>query len=135
MKASTRRLLQRLQLKRERTAARAAREPERIRAAWLAHWRHERRRLRLGNRFMVGPVFPELRPPPAHLAGACCCASTRSGPCQRQDLNPRNGRCPAHGGRSTGPRTAAGLAAAAANLANHPMRSRVVDPLQGDQAP
>ena len=44
-------------------------------------------------------------------AAGCCCARTRVGaPCK--NLAMRNGRCRMHGGASTGPKTALGLARA-----------------------
>jgi len=44
-----------------------------------------------------------------------CCAKTRNGPpCKRKAM--LNGRCPNHGGLSTGPKTAKGKKRALANL-------------------
>jgi hypothetical protein len=51
--------------------------------------------------------------------GQRCEARTRNGtPCQRPG-NKINGRCKLHGGRSTGPRTAEGIARLAASKATH----------------
>jgi hypothetical protein len=59
------------------------------------------------------PVFP---PFPEECRGLACDAKTRKGtPCKRTDLY-ENGRCPLHGGLSTGPRTAEGRQRSAANL-------------------
>jgi hypothetical protein len=58
------------------------------------------------------PVWP---PYPVDLVWLSCGARTRAGtPCKRPVLLPA-GRCRLHGGRSTGPRTAAGKARSAAN--------------------
>ncbi len=55
------------------------------------------------------PVFPE------DLRGLTCGAKTRKGaPCKRRDVY-ASGRCPLHGGLSTGPRTAEGKARVALN--------------------
>jgi hypothetical protein len=57
--------------------------------------------------------YPE--PLPASTRRLVCGATTRRGtPCRRRDLY-RSGRCPLHGGLSTGPRTAAGKERAAQN--------------------
>ena len=54
---------------------------------------------------------------PEYLRGLTCGARTRSGtPCKMTALS-ANGRCTWHGGKSTGPRTAAGKEKALANLA------------------
>jgi len=56
-------------------------------------------------------TVPSVQHPP----GATCGAKTRRGTrCKRKDLY-ASGRCPLHGGLSTGPRTAAGKARSAAN--------------------
>lgn len=53
----------------------------------------------------------------ATARGLSCDALTRKGQrCRRTDLS-ENGRCPFHGGASTGPKTAEGKARARANLA------------------
>nr|WP_290370784.1 HGGxSTG domain-containing protein [Paraburkholderia caribensis] len=63
---------------------------------------------------MVGPYWP--RPLPKRLRGLTCGAKLRGGArCTRTDISKRNGRCHAHGGASTGPRTPAGKARCAAN--------------------
>jgi hypothetical protein len=55
-----------------------------------------------------------------------CGARTRKGtPCKRRDIY-YNGRCPLHGGLSTGPRTPEGKARVTKNLPN--MRNRVQTP-------
>lgn len=55
------------------------------------------------------PKFPE------DLRGMACGAKTRAGtPCKITDLY-LSGRCKFHGGKSTGPKTAAGKAKAALN--------------------
>lgn len=55
------------------------------------------------------PPFPE------DLRGMACSAKTRKGtPCKRTDLY-LSGRCKFHGGKSTGPKTAAGKAKVALN--------------------
>jgi hypothetical protein len=56
------------------------------------------------------PIFPE------DLRGLHCGAKNRKGfPCRNTNLR-RNGRCKFHGGRSTGPKTAAGKQRSAQNL-------------------
>jgi len=58
------------------------------------------------------PVFPPI---PPELVGLTCGAKTRAGtPCKRKDLY-ASGRCPLHGGLSTGPTTPEGKARAAEN--------------------
>lgn len=58
---------------------------------------------------------PEYPPFPEELRGLACGAKTRAGtPCKRTDLY-GSGRCPLHGGLSTGPTTAEGKARAALN--------------------
>lgn len=58
------------------------------------------------------PAFP---PFPDELRGLPCGAKTRAGtPCKRTDIY-ANGRCKLHGGLSTGPTSAEGLARAALN--------------------
>ena len=65
-------------------------------------------------------IYADHIPPPIldfpdELVGAQCGARTRQGnPCRQPALLP-SGRCRYHGGRSTGPRTAAGKAKSAAN--------------------
>lgn len=88
---------------------------DRLRKAWIDHWRREARRARNWVRFeMVGP--PYCRSLPKRLDGLPCGAKLRDGSrCPCTDISKRNGRCPAHGGASTGPRTAAGKARCAAN--------------------
>jgi hypothetical protein len=62
--------------------------------------------------------------PPGDLRLAPRCgARTRAGGCCRQPAM-RNGRCRLHGGRSTGPRTAAGRAACAAARTRHGLRGK-----------
>jgi len=59
---------------------------------------------------------PVLPPFPEECRGLTCDAKTRKGtPCKRTDVY-ENGRCPLHGGLSTGPRTADGKRRSAANL-------------------
>lgn len=66
------------------------------------------------------PAFPRL---PDDLRGLTCGAKTRAGtPCKRTDIY-ANGRCKFHGGLSTGPTSAEGLARAALN-GNAPKRKR-----------
>lgn len=58
---------------------------------------------------------PKLPPMPPELVGLTCGATTRAGtPCKRKDIY-ENGRCPLHGGLSTGPTTPEGKAKAAEN--------------------
>lgn len=58
------------------------------------------------------PAFPPL---PDDLRGLACGAKTRAGtPCKRTDIY-ANGRCKFHGGLSTGPTSAEGLARSALN--------------------
>lgn len=58
------------------------------------------------------PIWPII---PVDLTGFLCGARTRAGTaCKRPGMFP-SGRCRLHGGRSTGPRTAAGKAKSAAN--------------------
>ena len=58
------------------------------------------------------PEFPTL---PEDLRGLTCGAKTRKGtPCKRRDVY-ASGRCPKHGGLSTGPRTPEGKAKVALN--------------------
>lgn len=89
--------------------------PTELRAAWVEHWRSVERKRRKWERFeMVGPFWP--RPLPEALRGLTCGAKTKDGtPCECQILSKRNGRCWAHGGASTGPRTPEGKAKVAAN--------------------
>jgi hypothetical protein len=62
--------------------------------------------------------------PPGDLRLAPRCgARTRAGGCCRQPAM-KNGRCRLHGGRSTGPRTAAGRAACAAARTRHGLRGK-----------
>ena len=57
----------------------------------------------------IWPIFP------SDVVGSLCGARTRQGgSCKQPALLP-SGRCRYHGGRSTGPRTAAGKARSAAN--------------------
>jgi len=70
-------------------------------------------------------------PPGNFLAALRCGARTRVGGCCRQPAM-RNGRCRPHGGLSTGPRTAAGLARSRRARLSHggrsdPMRALPVD--------
>jgi hypothetical protein len=59
---------------------------------------------------------PACPPFPEECRGLTCDAKTLKGtPCKRTDLY-ENGRCPLHGGLSTGPRTAEGKQRSAANL-------------------
>jgi len=95
---------------------------ERRRAFWLEFHERERKRLRKWKRFGLGP--PHVRPLPEYAAGAICCGATPEGPCTRTDLNEFNGRCPRHGGMSTGPVTSAGRAKVAANLLQPSERHR-----------
>nr|WP_080405171.1 HGGxSTG domain-containing protein [Burkholderia ubonensis] len=63
---------------------------------------------------MVGPFH--RRPLPERLRGLVCGARLRDGTrCQCTVISSRNGRCHAHGGASTGPRTPQGKARSAAN--------------------
>lgn len=65
---------------------------------------------------MPPPNMPASAPMPAELRGLQCGARTRAGsPCKRSDIH-LNGRCKLHGGLSTGPRSAEGVAKAKANL-------------------
>ena len=69
------------------------------------------RRLRNSRPTQVAsPPFPEV------CRGLICGAKAKStgNPCKRRDLY-SNGRCPLHGGLSTGPRTEAGKAKSARN--------------------
>ena len=66
-------------------------------------------RFEVGNKWRFGPDWP----------GQLCGAKTRRGtPCQSSGCK-RNGRCSLHGGRSTGPRTEAGLARLTAARTTH----------------
>jgi hypothetical protein len=59
------------------------------------------------------------------LPGERCLARTRRGtPCQRKAL--QNGRCPNHGGKSTGPKTPEGMAKALAAIGQKP-HTRVME--------
>lgn len=89
--------------------------PDWLRPRWIEHWASVERKRRKWARFqMVGPFWP--KPLPAYLRGLACGARTRDAtPCGRTDLSKRNGRCPAHGGASTGPKTPEGKARSAAN--------------------
>ncbi|WP_277755316.1 HGGxSTG domain-containing protein [Teichococcus oryzae] len=68
--------------------------------------------------------------PAARLFAACRCgARTRAGGvCQQPAM--RNGRCRLHGGKSTGPRTAEGLARIKATQTIHGGHSREVRELR-----
>ena len=84
---------------------------QRLRAWCRAHRRFaaEWRAGELG--YLPVPNFPIK---PMDLEWLSCGAKTRAGtPCKKPAL--WNGRCRLHGGRSTGPRTAAGKAKSAAN--------------------
>jgi hypothetical protein len=89
-----------------------AEQRRRLRAWQKAHRRYVFSwRARNGDAFPV-PVLPPL---PADLLRFPCGAKTRAGgTCQRMAMFP-SGRCHLHGGKSTGPRTAAGKARSAAN--------------------
>ena len=68
----------------------------------------------VGESDLYTPPQP-FRPPPSRKPKPICGAKTRKGtPCQRTHLL-RGGRCPNHGGMSTGPRTPEGKAIASAN--------------------
>jgi len=93
-----------------------------------------------------GPDFPTLPYPPQH--GGClrngnpsgdlaavrrCGARTRAGGCCRQPAM-ANGRCRLHGGKSTGPRTPAGLAASRAARLRHGGHAGVLVALRAEAA-
>ena len=101
----------------ERDGRQLAKRADGERQALLTFWHQERRRLRYWTRHMCGPFF--ARPLPDRLRGVTCGAKTRSGPCTHAPISQRNGRCKAHGGLSTGPRSAQGKAQALANLGDH----------------
>lgn len=88
---------------------------DKLREHWINHWQREARRARKWVRFaMVGPHWP--RPIPERLRGLICGARLRDGTrCESADISKANGRCHAHGGSSTGPRTTVGKARCAAN--------------------
>jgi hypothetical protein len=74
------------------------------------------------------PPWPNL-PFPEELRGLTCGAKTRKGtPCKRRDLY-SNGRCPLHGGLSTGPRTEEGKRRSAKNGFKRVARKRPEDVL------
>jgi hypothetical protein len=88
---------------------------DKLREAWIAFWKRERRRARQWVRFeMCGPHYP--RPLPKRLHGLQCGAKLRDGTrCTSTDIAKANGRCRAHGGASTGPKSDAGKARCAEN--------------------
>ena len=74
------------------------------------------------NRSCISPEMSHVGNPD-ELAPAMCGAKTRAGtPCR--NLPMKNGRCRMHGGGSTGPRTAAGVARQRAAVTIHGGRSR-----------
>jgi hypothetical protein len=76
-------------------------------AQMLVEAKQERRALRAKR--------PKAPPCPEHCRGLTCGARARAGtPCQRRDLG-AGARCRLHGGRSTGPQTAAGKRRSALN--------------------
>ena len=81
----------------------------RLRAHYTEHRRWFEAWVAAGYPYATGPALP------ADLAGLECGAKTRKGtPCQRKDIY-LSGRCPLHGGLSTGPKTPEGRAKCAAN--------------------
>lgn len=92
-------------------------ESARLRKLWVAFCKRQAVATRAWVEWSVhrqGPQ-PESEPWPEELRGMTCGAKTRKGtPCKRRDLY-RSGRCPMHGGLSTGPRTAEGKAKSALN--------------------
>ncbi len=96
--------------------ARLDREHEAATAAWV---RHMNARLRSKGDWTPAPPQPAapVYPPfPEDLRGLTCGARTRARtPCKRLDTW-GNGRCPLHGGKSTGPTTEAGRSRSAENL-------------------
>ena len=83
----------------------------------LRAWQKAHRKYALYWRSLYGNLYPVPMFPiiPVDLLGFPCGAKTRNGTvCQRIGRFP-SGRCNLHGGKSTGPRTAAGKAASAAN--------------------
>lgn len=111
--ASTLRALE--ALKRGPDAVPAAPNLDKLREAWIDHWAREARRARKWARFeMCGPHYP--RPLPKRLCGLTCGAKLRDGTrCPCVDISRRNGRCHAHGGASTGPKSPEGKARCATN--------------------
>jgi hypothetical protein len=84
------------------------------RRRWCA-WIAREREMPEDDREMWDWITRNANPFPEECRGLTCGARNRRGtPCKRIDIN-RGGRCKFHGGHSTGPRTAAGKAAAAAN--------------------
>ena len=71
--------------------------------------RTARRKLLHGVSRVLPPLYRPRPKTSAHRAGRRCNARTRAGAACRRSPMP-NGRCPLHGGRSTGPRTEAGRA-------------------------
>jgi hypothetical protein len=72
-------------------------------------------------------------PPGDYLAAPRCGAKTRAGACCRQPAM-RNGRCRFHGGKSTGPRTAAGLQRSRAARLVHGFRTAEIIDLRSAAA-
>ena len=99
-------------------------ERERVMAA---HHKREARRFNRTSMFTWKPLPPPDLPPPPDYPDECrgvtCGAKTRAGtPCKRVDLY-GSGRCPLHGGLSTGPTTPEGKARSASN-GNAPKRKQ-----------
>ena len=69
--------------------------------------RSDRRELRS---FLLAAAGPEC---PPNIAKLFCGATTRTGSACKRAGTGQGGRCPNHGGKSTGPKTAEGLAAIA----------------------
>lgn len=93
----------------------AAPNLDKLRTQWIEFWKRERRRARQWIRFeMCGPHH--ARALPDRLHGLVCGAKLRDGTrCANADISRRNGRCHAHGGASTGPKSPQGKARCAAN--------------------
>jgi hypothetical protein len=69
--------------------------------------------------------FPP-RPFPEELRGLTCGAKTRAGtPCKRRDIY-RSGRCPLHGGLSTGPTSIEGKRKVSRNACRNKPHERLV---------
>lgn len=90
-------------------------ERRRLRKLWRQHFaEHEKVAAEWRARDYQYPP-PEFPPFPDELIGLTCGAKTMAGtPCKRKDLY-ASGRCPLHGGLSTGPTTPEGKAKVAEN--------------------
>jgi hypothetical protein len=95
------------------------------RRRWRAHFEESYRAFVAWEaRGFDDPPPPPSEPLPEDLRGLTCGARTRAGtPRRRRDLY-LSGRCPLHGGLSTGPRSREGKARAARNGCRPKRRKR-----------